>query len=862
MKALVIFCACVSSIASVSSARVSDVRGLKWIDPYGRQPVGWCEWNAEHVCVEQPTRIGLVYEKAERGRQPVVDVVVNKSIYGEITAQLDTFTSDLVAAGYAVQLDTISGMSHTVLRAHLAGIADLAGAIFVGELPVAWFETNGFGNWEEFPHDIFFCDLNGTYVDSDMDGIYDNHYGSVAPEIWVGRIYARNLTWDNEINLLKHYFAKNHVYRTGGSAIQERGLAFVDDDWAYWGACDLNLLYSNVVVVNDYYQTTAQNYRTHLSLGYEWIHLCAHSSPWGHTFLYGASGFRGTVFNYEIFTLEPVGYFYNLFACSGTRFVEENHSAGWYLFIDSYGLLVLGSTKTGSMLYFSDFYTPLNQGYCIGDAFKTWFTTWGEYDWDWFYGMNLLGDPTLKPKSQVRQSRKELVKQSVNEAADWEPPEVVAGDSESDGFPQITTNTDGRKWIIWESGRSLSNGRSDIYASYNQGSGWSGASVVGPVYYWDYCPDVGIDHLSRPVAVWAGWYDSYGNYQYDIFYSVYSGVWGARQQLHSLDPGIDLNPVLIRDGGNTLRAAWESTREVDRNIYISTFSGSSWSSPQRVTPSPAHEVTPCLAVDSLGRLWVFYSRRAEQVAEIWGHYFNGSQWVESGPVSGSHKHAYHPSAAVDGDGNIWVAWHATDGGNSDIYVNSFNGSAWGAPVQMTSSLQNELFPDLAAEHGGPLWLVFQSKQSGDWDIYCCSYDCTTWASPSPVYSMVGADINPRVTCSEQDEVWIAWQSYGTGNWEIMATHQDGLSVSKDGTGERDSEFTVFPSISSGRFLITTSEPNQEIRIYDIKGSLVQELRSNDKSNAIWSGKTFSSGIYFVVLTDGSSRIARKVALLN
>jgi hypothetical protein len=863
MKWIIVPLLIIMLAVSLSFAKVRDVKTLQWIDPQGRQPAAFLEWYEGKRCCDSPTTIGTVGRKGTAGRQNVVDIVVNRNIYDALSAELDTFTNDLVAAGYTVQLDTISGMSHTALRSHLAGILHLVGAIFVGELPVAWFETNGFGNWEEFPHDIYFSDLDGSYLDSDVDGIYDNHYGSTAPEIWVGRIYARNLTWDSEINLLKNYFRKNHDYRVNGSALQQRGLSFVDDDWSYWGNCYLNLVYSNIVVVNSNYQTTAANYRSHLDLGYEWIHLCAHSSPWGHTFLYGTSGYRGTVFNYEVFSLEPAGHFYNLFACSGTRFVEENHSAGWYIFQDPYGLLAIGSTKTGSMLYFDDFYGPLGQqNLCIGDAFKSWFTTWGEYDWDWFYGMNILGDPTLKPRSAVKRAIRDKGKKPQQEDSDWETPEIVAPDGESDGFPRITTNTDGRTWIIWESGRSLSNGRSDIFASFNQGSGWSNASPVGPVYYWDYCPDIAIDHLNRPVAVWAGWYSSYGNYQYDIFYSVFAGSWGGRQQLHALDPGIDLNPVLVQDQGGTLWACWESSRALDRNIYISSFSGSSWSSPQRITPSSDNEVTPCAAADSVGNLWVFHSRRAEDKAEIWAHYYNGSQWVESGPVSGAQEHAYHPCAAVEGDGTVWVAWHATDGGCGDIFTSFYDGSTWSMPIQLTTSMENDLFPDMAAEHGGPLWLVYQSKESGDWDIHFCNLDSSAWSDPMVLNAASGADINPRVTCSDEDEVWVTWQSYASGNWEIMVTHQDGLTVSQDAEKDSDSRFTVFPSISSGTIWIHTEAPGQEVSVFDVRGACVRTLRSSEKNRICWSADHLRSGTYFVVLEARGQRLIEKVALIK
>ena len=872
------------SVSLPSSAKVTGVKGLQWIDPYGRQPLNYSLWNRDYYVKDSVLKIGRVYEKRVKGRQSVINVIVNTSIYPEIVAELDTFTNDLVIAGYSVQLDTMSGMSHVSLRNHLVGITDIVGAILVGELPVAWFETNGFGNWEEFPHDLYFCDLNGTYIDSDADGIYDNHIGSVAPEIWVGRIYSRNLTWDSEVRLLKNYFHKNHQYRTFGSSLIERGLSFVDDDWSYWGDCYLDLLYSNVVVINDDYQTTAVNYRTQLNEGYEWIHLCAHSSPWGHTFAYGYSGFSGTVFNYEIFTLEPDALFYNLFACSGTRFVEENYSAGWYLFVEPFGLLAVGSTKTGSMLYFDDFYGPLGQqDMCVGDAFKYWFTIWGEYDWDWFYGLNILGDPTLKPKSQIavknissQEKEKRMSRIRVNSSegkqsqgsvkpinlqTDWEPPEIVGSDPESDGFPKITTNVDGKVWVIWESGRSTTNGRSDIYSSYKNGGSWSSALVVGPVYYWDYCPDIGIDNLNRPVAVWAGWYESYGNYQYDIFYSIYSGSWSTRQLLHPIDPGIDFNPTLLRDFSNVLWVSWESSRDVNRNIYTSYFNGSSWSSPQQITTNQVDEITPSMSVDSLGRVWVFYCRRNKGSAEIWGHYYTGSQWLESGPISGNHNNAYKPSSAVDEDGNIWVTWQSTDNGNTDIFVSYFNGSNWSLPIQVTNNPDIDLFPDLTTDKIGTIWLVYQSKTAGDWDIYYSYCADSIWSTPLVVSNTSGVDINPQITCSDSNELWISWQSYLANDWEVMVSHRTGLNIDEDKKKLTTSNFSVTPTLFSKTIYITAQRPGQKIKIYDIKGSLIQTLLSNQESLAFWSPQNIPSGIYFVVLADKGKYLAKKVTFL-
>jgi len=844
----------------------------RWLDPYGRKSTEHSTWTSKHIDEEAKTGIGTVLQKHRRDRLNLVNVVINSIIYPEILAHIDTFTNDLADAGYSVQVDTITGMSHIALRSHLAGIPELVGAIFIGEVPVSWFETNGFGNWEEFPHDIYFSDLDGTYIDADNDGLYDNHIGSVAPEIWVGRIYARNLTWDSEVRLLKNYFRKNHQYRTQGSSLPQRGLSYVDDDWSYWGNCYLNLIYSSVTVINDAYQTTAANYRSQLSSGYEWVHLCAHSSPWGHTFKYGSGAYKGTVFNYEIFTLEPHALFYNLFACSGTRFIEENYSAGWYIFEDPYGLLAIGSTKTGSMLYFDDFYSSLGQQkMSIGNAFKYWFIMWGEYDWDWFYGLNILGDPTLKPKNQIAIENTSsfltsIPKQSQNPVADkdfqknWSQPEIVASDPESDGFPKITANSDGNIWLVWQSGRSATNGRSDVYSSHRSGGSWSTASVIGSSYYWDYCPNIGLDHLNKPVAVWAGWQD--GSYQYDIFYSIYSGYWSSRQILYPLDPGFDLKPTLVRDNSNYLWVSWETRRDLDLNIYTSKFSGSSWSPPDNVTTNAADETSPEMIVDSQGKVWVFYTRRNAGPTQIWGNYYSGSNRIESGPVSGNQKHAYGPTAAVDAQGRIWVAWHSTDEGNGDIYLSVYNGSNWSAPLQLTNNPENDLFCDLTAENGGPLWLVYQSRNAGDWDIYYSYYADSVWSSPVPVANIVGADINPQVTCSSNDEVWVTWQSYSTGNWEIMVSHRTGLEFAEGRKKARELNFHVSSTLFSRNLRITTIKPQEKVTIYDIKGSLVRTLYSDQDNIISWSPENVPCGIYFVVLPDRTNHLCRKVTFLK
>jgi hypothetical protein len=73
---------------------------------------------------------------------------------------------------------------------------------------------------------------------------------------------------------------------------------------------------------------------------------------------------------------------------------------------DSKGLISIGSSKTGSMLEFQEFYGPVRDGMTWGEALSYWLSqvAEGEYGgWTqqeargWFYGMTLIGDPTLAP---------------------------------------------------------------------------------------------------------------------------------------------------------------------------------------------------------------------------------------------------------------------------------------------------------------------------------------------------------------------------------------------------------------------------------------------------------------------------------
>jgi hypothetical protein len=97
---------------------------------------------------------------------------------------------------------------------------------------------------------------------------------------------------------------------------------------------------------------------------------------------------------------DPPVLFYNLFACGPGRFTDDNYLAGAYIFNTTYGLITVASAKSGSMLNFQDFTGPLGEGKTLGTAYQEWFDAQAPFElWEreWYYGMILNGDPTLRP---------------------------------------------------------------------------------------------------------------------------------------------------------------------------------------------------------------------------------------------------------------------------------------------------------------------------------------------------------------------------------------------------------------------------------------------------------------------------------
>ncbi len=362
----------------------------------------------------EPFQFQTILEAEPSAEKNLVLKIEDTDKYPSLAADLVLYIADLQNDGYRVSLYLVRGGGpedyRNFFKSHLA--EGLVGVI--GDPPAAWFEMkDDFYGSTEFPTDLYYMDLDGEWLDTDGNSILDTHRGNTNPEIWLSRTTVGSLSpLGDEVSLLKDYFKRNHEWRQNWLAYkdsQRRAMTYVENDWQSFGPAikrDLEQIYPDVDLFSDPMATTATDYVQRIQEDYEFVTVWAHGNvgtqvfgpePW--SYLYTA----------DLLNIQPKGYFYNLFSCGNANFTGKitkdsdfiiPYIGGAYLFFGN-GLAVVGSTKTGGMVYSEAFYSALAEGKSFGEAFLAWwknsgFTPDSLLFRQWNYGMTILGDPTLR----------------------------------------------------------------------------------------------------------------------------------------------------------------------------------------------------------------------------------------------------------------------------------------------------------------------------------------------------------------------------------------------------------------------------------------------------------------------------------
>ena len=342
-------------------------------------------------------------------------IITTSSLYNSLHSDIVTYAENVhTICGYGIYIETIENATPEDIKSVIISYQDnLCGVFFIGDFGNCLYESNndyGRYGYKKWPCDLFYMDLDGVWSDTDGNGIYDQHTGNVAPEIFMGRLSASGLSsLGDEITLIGRQLQKSHDYLWKASYnISNTVLNYIDKDWngiflpntissvfSSANVDDVRYGVNNSFSPADYLQRQALN-------NYGFTHLAAHSSPVLHQFT------NGYIYLSQLLNNASFNYAYNLFCCSACNWMassSQGYLGGVYLFNQGKTIAVVGSTKIGGMLGTNTFYSQFpNKN--IGEAFLYWWqhhygNSHSSNAISWSYGMTILGDPTINFRHDV-----------------------------------------------------------------------------------------------------------------------------------------------------------------------------------------------------------------------------------------------------------------------------------------------------------------------------------------------------------------------------------------------------------------------------------------------------------------------------
>jgi hypothetical protein len=395
-------------------------------------------------------------------------LIVENRLSLPLTSSLKQYKLDLENEGYRVKVEKSVNSStppSEIRRILQQDYNDnLTGAVLIGNISAPFYnekKNQGDPYWHNYLNDFYYMDLDGTWEDTDNDGVLDLHKdtkidfwnklrrifnlgNNCTPEIWVSRIRADKLiSLGDEVTLVKNYFIKNHDYRTGNMKLPPKRAfvvsAGIDVLRSDWGARP-NEIYSDLESVQ-FKNNLADTLRKFLSseYGYELGIINVFSGPRIHHFNYFNTGLdtfwwkskegKETIVRYsdqivdssdvswlDIQNLNPKILFYHLLTSEVGRHDYTDYLAGMYIF-SGLGLAAIAGTQHSGAVGTPILYKNLASGTTIGEAWKDGLSYIVEHSGDklniywnnhrdiWFEGTSinkavLIGDGTLKLPSR------------------------------------------------------------------------------------------------------------------------------------------------------------------------------------------------------------------------------------------------------------------------------------------------------------------------------------------------------------------------------------------------------------------------------------------------------------------------------
>ncbi|OYT29000.1 hypothetical protein B6U98_03580 [Thermoplasmatales archaeon ex4572_165] len=197
---------------------ISNIEVIQWHAPNGELPGTYEEYLQKHSRVSAIFSGSLYVTSNLKGTIAIsnISILVDQELYPDILDDLHQYIEDLEheKEGNTVYVETVQGGTPEEVKNWVSAryYDNCDGIVFIGDITAAWAEVEG----SVFPCDLFYMDLDGEWIDLDVDGDYESHTagtGDMGPEIYVGRIYAHTLDYASEEILVNDYLKKVYDQR-------------------------------------------------------------------------------------------------------------------------------------------------------------------------------------------------------------------------------------------------------------------------------------------------------------------------------------------------------------------------------------------------------------------------------------------------------------------------------------------------------------------------------------------------------------------------------------------------------------------------------------------------------------------------
>lgn len=360
--------------------------------------------------------------------------------------------------------------------------------------------------------------------------------------------------------------------------------------------------------------------------------------------------------------------------------------------------------------------------------------------------------------------------------------------------PAIASDGGGGAYVVWYDHR---NGGADIYGQHVAGDGtplWiaDGLAICTETNS-QFSPDVVPDGAGGMIVVWS---DQRNNADFDIYAQRLNAagvpLWAPASGVPVYrGSGNQTEPTLVRDATGGVFIVWEDRRNgVDEDLYcryVDAGGVPQWANAMPICVQPGDQVTPRLVTDGGTRAVIAWYDGRGADNDIYAQKINvlgAIQWAANGVAICTAAGTQLLPTLVDNGGGALIAWHDFRGGNADIYVRAV--SVAGVPqgpvngTAICTAPGDQQFTAMAPCSGGAIVSWTDNRAGfGSSDVYAQRVTfagAAQWAADGvPVCTATGSQNGLGAVSDGADGIVMAWNDSrnGSTNYDIYTQRLDG-----------------------------------------------------------------------------------------